>query len=437
VAAVKGGDNEVVAVTGFSNPDIEVYELGDPLRPIRVDAVTVDSPQAGEFRVSFRPSTPSTPYLAVAATAVHGDALVMPDFPSGLRSSSNRGKYLVIAPRSLKEAAAVLADYRRSLGMVTRIALLDDIMDEFNHGLSSPQAIRDFVAHAWQSWQIPPSYLVLAGKGSFDYRDILGLGGNLVPPLMGSTSAGLSPVDGRYGDVVGDDGIPEVAVGRIPVLSEDELLGYVDKLAAWESAGGTMPGPIMLVADDPDVAGNFPDDSDALWLSMPFGTPVEPVYLYRPFQPDEARDRIIDGINNGCPLLNYLGHGGLDRLATEAMLSTDDVALLNNREQLTVVTALTCYIARFDYPGSISLGEELVVHDRGGAAAVLGPTGLSANSQAIQLAEHALAALLDPDEHERLGDAVLRTFSNFVAAGGDPRLIDVYTVLGDPAAATP
>ena len=94
--------------------------------------------------------------------------------------------------------------------------------------------------------------MALAGGGTVDYRNLLGYGDNLVPPLMIDNDGGLFPSDNLFGDVDGD-GLPEVAVGRIPVLSAAELDAYTAKLAAYESAApAAWTGTAVMAADATD-----------------------------------------------------------------------------------------------------------------------------------------------------------------------------------------
>ena len=131
-------------------------------------------------------------------------------------------------------------------------------------------------------------------------------------------------------------------------------------------------------------------------------------------------------------MINWVGHGGFDRLASEGVLRTADVAGLANGERLPVVTALTCNIAFFGFPGFTSLGEALVVHPNGGAAAVWAPTGLSQNDEAVRLGRSAFEGLLGAGTG-RLGDAVVYSLEKFAASGGKRDLLRIYNLLGDPA----
>jgi hypothetical protein len=129
-----------------------------------------------------------------------------------------------------------------------------------------------------------------------------------------------------------------------------------------------------------------------------------------------------------------VGHGGLDRITSEGLLLTSDVAQLGNGSRAPVMTALTCLIAQFAYPSVGSLGEELVLRGDGGVAALFGPTWLSHNGDAGELGRLLLPRLAAPGSG-RLGDRVLRGLNDYAAAGGSRETLRVYTLLGDPALA--
>jgi hypothetical protein len=230
-----------------------------------------------------------------------------------------------------------------------------------------------------------------------------------------------------------------MAVGRLPVLTSEELRDLLAKISAYEAGqgeGGDWTGRILLAADNPDSAGDFPRDSDRLAALLPPALAAEKVYLSQPLTLGAARDALLGGLRQGARHLSYVGHGGLDRLAGEGMLRTQDVATLTNGEKLPVVTALTCNIGFFAFPGFTSLGEELVLHPAGGAAAVWGPTWLSFNAAAVDLGAYVLPRILD-GTHPVLGDALLSALRELERARTDLDLLRVYNLLGDPATVIP
>ena len=131
-------------------------------------------------------------------------------------------------------------------------------------------------------------------------------------------------------------------------------------------------------------------------------------------------------------MFNYVGHGAWNRLATEGILTSADVASLTNAPRLPVVAMMTCTANRFDYPGYEYLGEALLNRTGGGAVAVWGPTGLSLNDPATELDKAFMAAWCQPGT-VRLGDAIRQAAAAHAAQGGMRFDRDIYVLLGDPA----
>jgi hypothetical protein len=220
-----GGGNNVITIEGFSSGDIFVFDLGDSKKPEIIAASTLDNGAPdGSYRVSFTPAAPDEPYLAQTLDAASTPVSVTPDTASKLTQRKNQADYLVIAPSELKQDAVELGGYRQSRGLDAMVVDLQDIYDEFNYGLSSPEAIRDFLSYAYHNWKKAPRYVVLVGEGTYDYKDNLGYGDNLLPVLMVATPHGLFASDNRFVDVVGNDGVPEMAIGRLPVATSSELI---------------------------------------------------------------------------------------------------------------------------------------------------------------------------------------------------------------------
>jgi hypothetical protein len=428
--AFTAGGNPRVSVGGFSSAAVRLVDVQDPLHPRWITGAAAGPDGAGGFQISFVPAATGR-YLAAAPAALAAPAAVRPWSAPSLRSTANRADYVVIAPAAMHDAAERLADARRAQGMAAIVADLDQIMDTFNGGVSDPRAIRTFLSYAHTQWSQGPRYVALAGAGTYDYRNLLGFRDELVPPMMVQSDSGLFPSDNQLGDVDGD-GLPEVAVGRIPVLSAAELDAYTAKLAGYESAApASWMGKAVMTADATDRGADFGADSDEVAGHLPPAYQVDRVYL-RDLPLAAAHGQLMAAIGGGTAFLNYMGHGALDRLSAGGLLTSADVPGLGNNGRLPVLTAMTCTINRFEVPGTPSLGEALVKDDHGGAAAVWGPTGLSANGEAKLLAERFYNAA-----DARLGDRMLRAIAEFRTLGGNPDLPRLYVLLGDPALRLP
>jgi len=421
------GERDVITIEGFTRPDIAVFEVSDPRRPRVVRGQRVDEVSSG-YRVSFR--VRGSKYLATPLDNAGAPPSLEADEASQLRRRKNRADWIVIAPAGFEAAAGELATHRGDQGLETLVIRLQDVYDEFNHGIASPWAIRDFLAHTQVRWALAPRYVVLAGDGSLDYKDHMGAGGNLIPSLMVSTPEGLLSSDHRLADLVGDDGVPEIAIGRLPVQEPAELSAYVAKLQARDAAGGPWRNQTLWVADDPDHGGEFVDDSEALIVGFAPSFEIQRIYLTE-LGTAETRTRITDGLASGAAMVNYLGHGGLDRLADEGLVVTGDVAGLDNGPRFPILTAFTCSVGRFALPGFDTLGEALILQDDGGAIAVLAPSGLSMNEGAVLVGAEVVRAL---SHGHTLGDALRRGLRDYVEGGGDEaHLPFIYGILGDPA----
>ena len=427
---VKGDENDVITVTGFTNDDIFVFGLGDPKKPRKIAATTVDKTGSG-YQVSFTPESRDELYLVLAGGASGIPLSITGNRSSNLRQKKNRADYLIITTSELREMAQTLANYRQSQGLRSMVVDVEDIMNEFNYGLYKPEAIRDFLSYAYHNWEKAPRYLVLAGEGTFDYKNNQGYNDNLVPAILVETPYGLFASDNRYADVDGDDGVPDMAVGRLPVMTSEELDAVISKITAYETAGGNWTKRILLVADDPDDGGDFPAQSDVLAHMLTSDYLTEKIYLSERTI-SEARQRVLNGIKDGVLLLNYVGHADLDSLAQEGILLSADVDSLGNGDKLPIITAMTCLTGLFSIPGYDSLGEIMVLQQSGGAIATWAPTGLSINSAAATLNEGFFRAAFI--EHSTiLGDVLLRVLKDYAFQNKSPYMLDIYTLLGDPA----
>ncbi len=431
---VRGDGNPVVSVEGFEDPNPWVLELRKSQQPRWLNGTRVDM-ATDTYRVSFEPASPTTSYFAVSAAGIKQPAWLQGDTPSNWRRRNHRVDYLVLTPKAFVSGARALANYRASAnGYRTEVVLLEDIYDEFSFGLSDPRAIDAFLVHAYRHWRRPPEFVVLLGDGTYDHRNLLGEGDNWMPPVLETTPDGLFAGDGAYADVNGD-GVPEYALGRIPVDSVEALDTYLRKLMAHEGSVSKSQDEVLLLADNADAGGNFPADIVALAERISPTVPLSMLSLDTQPVP-EARAELFEHWQRGVGLVNYLGHGGLDRLAEEGWLTTEDVATLNSPERLPIVSALSCVINRYAVPGYDSLGEALVLAQTGGAIATWGPTGLSRNAEAVRLNEALFEALYEA-EHATLGEAVMGALSRYGRISRMPYMLRIYTLLGDPALTLP
>ena len=424
-------DHRAVSVTGFDDDTVRVLDITNPRRPVLIAGARTE-PDGSAHRVSFRLRRHNRMFYAFTESAVRAPHAVFADRRSNLRRVRRDVDWLAITGSTLLEAADELAAHRASAGLRVATVDVEDIYDEFSHGIVDPDAIWAFLRYAHRRWRTGPRYVLLAGEGSFDYKNHLGYGDALVPTLMTPTRNGLFPSDNLYADVVGNDWSPEFAIGRLPVIDAAELRAMVAKIKAYELAeSGAWTRRITLAADLPDAGGDFTAESEAIAALIPEDYQIERIHR-ADLLADEARAGLLASVNAGQAFVNFVGHSGYLGLGNDNLLTVFDVPGLDNDARLPVVTALTCLVGQFGFPGQDFLGEALVTSPNGGAIAVWSPSGLSKNYRARVLGQAFYRATFEGRERI-LGEAILSAQRHYAAQGQDREMLDLYNLIGDPA----
>jgi hypothetical protein len=350
---------------------------------------------------------------------------------SALKSSGNRADYLLVGPREFLPAAEPLVRHRLRQGLLAKAVAIEEIYDEFGFGESRPEALRAFLEFAYHHWTAPPRYVVLFGDATYDRRDFLGTGvRDRVPAWMLRTSYLWTAADPLYAAVNGEDDLPDLALGRLPAATLDEARVLVEKILEYEESGQELSGGTVLVADDPDAAGDFEADSDEIAARLA-GRDVRKIYL-RELGSAETRRAIVESLDRGASLLSYVGHGGIALWASENVFEGGDVSSLSPQPSQPIVMTMNCLNGYFHFPYFDALGEALVKARHKGAIAAFSPSGLSLNAPAHHF-HRVLMAELTSGRHARLGDAVLAAQTSYAESGLLPELLSIYHLLGDPA----
>ena len=370
-------------------------------------------------------------YLAVSAQGLLTPRVAGP-VASSLRAATNQADYLLIAPRAFLAAAEPLVERRRDQGLQARGVAFEEIADQFGHGQPSAEAIRSFLAFAFQSWARPsPRYVLLLGDSSYDPRNFMGTSPpSPLPALWTKTSYLWTVSDPLLAAVNGDDALPDLAIGRLPAATVEEAQRLVAKLLAWEDSGQGLAGPAALVADNPDLAGDFEADVRDIAQSFLAGKDAQLLLLSE--LGAGARPAIQDALDSGLGSLSYVGHGGAAVWASENVWNSWDVASLQAQSRQPLLVTMNCLNGYFVAPAFDSLTESLLKADGRGAIAGFSPSGLSLDGPAHEY-HRALMAELTIGRHERLGDAVLAAQKTYAQSGLMPELLGVYHLFGDPA----
>ena len=267
------------SITQFSTSDVEVYDVSNMVAPqiITNTSIPGSGPYAVEFgdttdtRASYVALTPATRQTPVKIEAVV--PMTSQYTPGDLLSVAEGADYIIITHRNFLSDALRLAKHRSAR---YRVKLIDvqAIYDQFNGGLMSAESIHDFLAYAHANWVSPaPSYVVLVGDGSEDLRRYKGLSSTatFIPPYLAlvDPSLGETAADNRFVTLVGNDLMPDMHIGRLPVNTTAEAKAMVDKIVAYEDDCQCQPGGwnqnLLFLTDDLEGGGgDFYGYSDKL-----------------------------------------------------------------------------------------------------------------------------------------------------------------------------
>ena len=371
-------------------------------------------------------------YLMVSRDRVLSAELRTPRSTS-LRSEGNAAEYLVIGPREFLAAAEPLLEYRWNEGLRTKAVAIEDIYSEFGYGEETPESIREFLSYVYHHWSEPSlRYVLLVGDSTYDTKDYLKTGvESHVPVKLVKTRYVWTASDPWYGAINGEDILPDVAIGRLPAASVDEVQVLVAKILAYENREGDPEAPVVLITDNPDRAGDFDADGEEIASTVLSGEAVEKIYLTQ-LGTAGARSAIINAFDQGASLMSYMGHGAIHLWANENLFNIWQVDSLAPQPQQPLLFTMNCLNGYFHFPYFNSLSEELLKAEGKGIIAAFSPTGFSLNEPAHRFHKALLDQVVNQD-HERLGDAILAGQAAYANTGAFPELLSIYHLLGDPA----
>ncbi|MCK5523919.1 MAG: hypothetical protein KAI83_12375 [Thiomargarita sp.] len=427
-----------LTVSGFTQSDLLVLDVTEPLQVVPLLGATVSANCAGGYQIQYGDKLDGNQaYYALTLAEKH---LLKPtitiDVPSmRLQSPCNQADYFIIYHDSFDINA--LQNLVADRGVQVMAVPVSDIYDEFNHGLPDPQAIKDFLIYAYENYTAPrPSYVLLVGDANADTLNELGHGINYIPTHSFHTNEiGETASDNWFVSVSGDDPLPDMFLGRIPIRTQTELDAVVKKLTDYPQAvlDGWQRNVLFVTDDD---TRDFEKISERLIEQHLADYTPKRVYL-REYVGDKkaATQDIIQAINAGAVVTNYTGHGSLNLWTGE--FNFEDVALLNNPDKLTFVVALNCLNGWFSYYHPFrgttdSLAETFLKADGKGAIGMLASSGMGYTYEHEILANEFFQRLFQDKETELGSLTTLAKIAAVTNFGVSKDILEMFTLFGDP-----
>ncbi len=415
-------------IEGFTSPQMRIIDVTDPTEVVEVSGMQ-QTQGPGSFAVTItaprEPDEGKRQLLAFTDARVLRPAAVVANRPSAWHLQQVGAELVVIGHRAFLSALEPLRALREAEGWSVAVIDVEDLYDEFSFGTKTPWAIREFLLRASEDWQQPPGFVLLMGDASLDPRNYLGLGDfDFLPTKLIGTAFLETASDDWFADFA-DQGLPKMAIGRLPVRTVEQAETVVAKIVGYaQQDSGTWANEVLLVADTND-GFDFEAATAELRDQIPSFMTVREVLRGRT-DDDAARAVILRSLNEGKLLVNYTGHASVSVWQGD-LLSSDDANTLTNGSRLPLMITMNCLNGFFHDLFSESLAEAFLKAEGGGAVAVFASSGLT-GPQGQAVMNVSLLELLFGEEELTLGEAVVRA----KGATRDSAVRRTWILFGDP-----
>ncbi len=269
--------------------------------------------------------------------------------------------YVIITTGEYLGAANTLADWKRRKGLDVTVVTTATIG-------STQEELKAWLQTAYDSWEIPPAYVLLLG----DNDD--------VP----SWNLGQNYTDHLYTCLDGDDWLPDLMIGRLPADNDLQAQTVIARTIQYEREPSlTDPGWFTRTLA---VGGNYPATTcvaTVRWCAQQLeaiGFAPATEVMYDPTDPSippifNGVVPITNALNEGASMVLYRGWAHGPEGWEPPRFLVPNVAGVENGAMTPIIFSFVCYTAKF-YADNPCLGEAFLHHgtpeDLQGAVAFYG-----------------------------------------------------------------
>ncbi len=388
--------------------------------------------------------------------------------------------YLILTNAELMPQANRLAELHRSFyGYTVQVVDVKLIYNEFSSGAQDYAAIRHFIKMFYDRSQNSTGaklkYVCMFGDGSFDPKGrVTGVKKNCVPTyeILGpsyaeSTQANIGTDD--YFAILDDNegftsiDIVDVAIGRILGSDLNTMRDQVNKIEHYMKNGSQFFTQNNINCVDGVSTSTFGDWRTKVTNVGDFEdyfilTDLEPAYeVLKANHPDlnvkklyldayqvvatvggerfpQLNVDLMQSFNTGSLVINYVGHGGVEKLSDATIINYSEIQALRNIDRLPLFISSTCEFTRYDDPLAISAGEWMSLNALGGAIGLLTTTrtvSYSLNSTVVNSLFREMFQRNSGMKPLTLGEVLLKTKQRMGSGGSTSR--SAFILVGDPA----
>ncbi len=430
--SVDEGGAYAFTLTNLTTPEVRVY------RP-DADAFFVLTP-AGNTATLLDDPAGGTTYWAVQTDRYLTPVSVRPDVPSNLAAPDNTADYVILTTPFLTPSADEMAAYRASMaggGYQVKVVYLQDVFDQFDYGRPTPMAIRRFVRTS-QTWAVPPRFMLIWGDALYPDRSRPRHAWE-VPAFGHAASDGWFAMQNESLT----DYIESIAIGRIPIRTNEQGLTFKEKMVHYESRPleAWQKRALFLVGGSSQAEKNILQSFALNWSDLVTHevTALDTLHFFKnasgPLDPT-FKDSLQVAFKEGASWTAYFGHSA----AQTWEIVTEPPSQFDNASRLPVVLSLGCFTGDFATGTGLdsdflTFSEQLVVETGNGGIAHFGASASGTIVASATLSDE-IHRVVFSDTLRILGTALRLAKERYALSRTDPLSVKhslQYGLIGDPA----
>ena len=304
-------------------------------------------------------------------------------------------------------------------------------------GNTYSEKIKDFINHLENTYNELKYILILGDEISF-------------PPIYTSNDI---PSDDFYFQAINQLNLPpQISIGRIPSSNIEQINNFVTKLTSFllNPTIGSWRDTAMLIADDEYKNGEneaceikhtlnsniiYNILSPYMNVKTFYGVEYNSVTTSDGLYHNELNEDIINQINQGVALINYIGHGDQRSLSAEKIIDMErDMSQLSvDSNKLGIWVVGTCKFGQYD--NEACMAEELITNEDASIGVISTVRSVSSNYN-IDFLDFMFTSYVNHFSNSdilRLGDIVKEAKNN--SYNNNPNFYQGYLfhLFGDPA----
>ncbi len=256
---------------------------------------------------------------------------------------------LMIVPDEFLSVVQPYVEWRNRMGFYT-------VAVPTSQTGSSNTAIRNYILNAYNTWEVPPTFVLLVG-------DV-----DRVPNFTGQ-GTGTPPTDLNYGLVDNSDYFPDLYVGRWSVTDANQLQAVVDKIltyetTAWSYGYDWAQKAYFMASDD----GSYHQVAEGTHLYCMAIVRAHGMIADSLFEYYGTGTPVATALNEGRSMAIYSGHGYEYGWAGPSF-EIGDINNLTNTDRYPMVQSYACLTGDYTV-GECFMEAWLRAQDKGAAAAL-------------------------------------------------------------------